>query len=84
VKRLELSVPEFGFIVSTRAALAAGVGLLAGASLTRRERRLVGLALLGVGAVTTVPAVFALRRALRAGEPPAGETNPRRPASAAG
>jgi hypothetical protein len=66
VKRLDLSLPEFGFIVMTRAAMAAGIGLLAGASLGRRERRLVGFALLGVGALTTIPAVFAVRRGLRA------------------
>jgi hypothetical protein len=64
VRILELSIPEFAFIVATRAAMAAGLGLLASAGLRRRERRLLGLALLGVGAVTTVPAVLALRRAL--------------------
>jgi hypothetical protein len=69
---LDLSIPEFGFIVATRAAMGAGVGLLAGAGLRRRERRLVGLVLLGVGAVTTVPAVIALRRAL--GRSAAGRT----------
>lgn len=66
MKRLEFSLPEFGFIVTTRAALAAGVGLLAGGALTRRERRLVGFALLGVGAVTTIPALLAVRRSLGA------------------
>ena len=66
MKRLELSLPEFGFIVATRAALAAGLGLLAASALSRRERRLVGMALLGVGAVTTVPAALALRRGLGA------------------
>jgi hypothetical protein len=76
VKRLEFSLPEFGFIVATRAALAAGVGLLAGAALTRRERRLVGFALLGVGAVTTIPAVLAVRRSLGA-EAPGEHESPR-------
>ena len=36
MKTLVLDVPEFGFIVGTRAALAAGIGLVVGQALPER------------------------------------------------
>lgn len=60
MKRIDLSLPEFGFIVATRAALGAGVGLLATRRSCRRTRQRAGLALLIVGALTTAPAAFLL------------------------
>ena len=60
MKRVDLSLPEFGFVVATRAALGAGVGLLATRSLCRRTRQRVGLGLLLFGALTTIPAAFLL------------------------
>jgi hypothetical protein len=62
MKRVDLAFPEFGFIVATRAALGAGVGLLATQRLCRRTRQRVGLALLGLGALTTIPAAVLLFR----------------------
>jgi len=58
MKRVDLSIPEFMFIVATRAALAAGVALLAGRKLSRCSRRRVGKTLIGIGALTTFPAVY--------------------------
>jgi hypothetical protein len=60
MKRVDLALPEFGFIVATRAALGAGVGLLATQRLCRRTRQRVGAALLAAGALTTIPAAFLL------------------------
>jgi hypothetical protein len=60
VKRVDLSLHEFGFIVATRAALAAGVGLLAGGRLSARDRRRVGGILLAVGVLTTPVAGYLL------------------------
>jgi hypothetical protein len=60
LKNIELSLPEFGFIVATRAALGAGIGLLTTGRLCRRSRQRVGAALLAVGALTTIPAAFLL------------------------
>jgi len=57
-----LSFPTFGFVVGTRAALGAGVGLLLARRLTERHRRRAGLALVLIGAATTVPAVMAVFR----------------------
>ena len=58
MKRVDLSIPEFLFIVGTRAFLGAGVALLAGTKLNRGQRRGLGKTLLGIGAVTTIPAMY--------------------------
>lgn len=60
MKRLDLSLPEFGFVVMTRAALGAGIGLLLADRLCRKTRRRVGLTLVVLGALTTVPAAMAV------------------------
>ena len=52
----------FGFLVGTRAALAFGVGLLVASRIPEATRRRLGLALVGLGAATTIPAVRMLRR----------------------
>jgi hypothetical protein len=65
MKTLFLTLPEFGFIVGTRAALAFGAGLLAANRMPEARRRAVGLTLLAVGAFTTVPAAMAVAGSLR-------------------
>lgn len=62
MKRVDLSKPEFFFIVATRAILGAGVGLLAAGRLDKNTRRYVAGALITVGALATIPAVAALLR----------------------
>ncbi len=62
---LELDIPDFGFIVGTRALLAAGVALLAGSRLSAERRRALGVALVTVGAATTIPAVRSVVRGVR-------------------
>jgi hypothetical protein len=57
-----LNPRTFGFLVGTRAALAFGLGLLVASRLPESRRRRLGLALVGLGAATTVPAVKMLRR----------------------
>jgi hypothetical protein len=57
MKKRLLSIPQLLFVVGTRAALGAGVGLLAGSRLSDRKRRAAGLTLALVGAATTIPAV---------------------------
>jgi hypothetical protein len=59
-KRVDLSLPEFAFVVATRAALGAGVGLLASARLCKRCRKRLGASLLTFGALTTLPALYLL------------------------
>ena len=58
MRRVDLALPEFGFVVATRAALGAGLGLLVTRHLDRRTRQGIGMALLAVGALTTLPALI--------------------------
>jgi len=53
-----LTVPEIAFIAGTRGALGAGIGLLLSGKLSPQTRRAVGLTLLAVGAITTIPAAM--------------------------
>ena len=59
-RTVNLSLPEFGFVVATRAALGAGIGLLASAGLCKRTRRRLGATLVIIGALTTPPALYLL------------------------
>jgi len=68
-----LTLPELGFIVATRAALGAGIALLASQALNASTRRAVGLTLAGVGAVTTIPAAMVLFRNRRRLASPVGQ-----------
>ena len=63
MQKKTLSVPQIAFIAGTRAALGAGVALLASKKLSRHQRRAVGWTLVGLGAATTIPAVRILRHA---------------------
>src|SRR4051812_44342622 len=60
-----LNLPTFGFIVSTRAALGVGIGLLLSERIPVRRRRAIGAALVAIGAGTTIPAVRSVIRSVR-------------------
>jgi hypothetical protein len=68
--KLVLNLPTFGFIVSTRAALGVGLGLLIAGRLTGEKRRAAGALLVTAGAAATIPALFAVARGLRRAERP--------------
>lgn len=55
MKSVELELPELGLLAITRAALGAGVGLLVSSILDEKQRRAVGIALVLVGVLTTIP-----------------------------
>ena len=57
---LTLSRPLLGFVVGTRAALAFGIGLLVADRIPESRRRALALSLISVGAVTTIPAAWAV------------------------
>jgi hypothetical protein len=57
-----LTLPELGFIIATRAALGAGIGMLLTEKLDASTRRAVGFVLAGFGAITTIPAAMVLFR----------------------
>jgi hypothetical protein len=65
MKSIVLDLPTFVFVITTRAALAAGVGLLVSGQLSNDRRRRVGAALVAIGAFTTVPAAISLMRGIR-------------------
>jgi hypothetical protein len=53
-----LTIPEIALIGATRVALGAGLALLLGEKLDRKERRAVGWTLFLTGVATTVPLVL--------------------------
>jgi hypothetical protein len=65
MKNVLLPLSSFGLVVVTRAALAAGIGLLVSSKLPAGRRRAIGATLVGIGAVTTIPAAIALVRGVR-------------------
>jgi hypothetical protein len=65
MKKVLLNLPTFGFVVGTRAALAAGVALLVSGRLPPARRRALGLTLVAIGAATTLPAALSVVRGSR-------------------
>jgi hypothetical protein len=65
MKKVVLELPTFAFVVSTRAALGVGIGLLLSERLPIARRRAVGAALVAIGAATTIPAALAVVRGAR-------------------
>jgi hypothetical protein len=57
---LVLSPKLFGFVVGTRAALAFGLGLIFADRIPASRRRMLGLALVGIGVATTIPAAMSV------------------------
>lgn len=62
MKRVDLSKPEFFFIVATRVLLGVGLGLLGAERIARKKRPYVAATLVAVGALSTIPAAFAVLR----------------------
>jgi hypothetical protein len=56
MKKISMSVPQLMFVVATRAALAAGVAFLFSQKLNNKQRQAAGAGLMGLGALTTIPA----------------------------
>ena len=69
MREVVVTVPELALLVGTRAALGAGLGLLLAGRLTGNVRKAVGLTLLMVGAVTTVPLAFEMLGKVRTRDP---------------
>ena len=55
MRKSTLSIPEIFLIGGTRGALGAGIALLLGDKLDRKERRAIGWTLFLVGIATTIP-----------------------------
>ena len=73
MRNVVLSLPKFGFIVATRAALAVGIGLLISERLDESRRRRVGKTLVALSGLATIPA---LRFVARGRKSPAASATP--------
>ena len=58
MRETRVSLPELGLVAFTRAGLGFGAGLLASSWMSKEQRRAVGIAMVLVGAITTVPLAF--------------------------
>ena len=65
MKEVSLALPELMFVVATRAALGAGLGLLVAGRLPEQRRQLFGATLFGIGAIATIPALASVIRGVR-------------------
>jgi hypothetical protein len=73
MKETTLGLPQLALIAGTRGMLGAGLGLLLGGRLSPDVRRAVGVTLVAVGVVTTIPlamTVFGGRKEADGGAPP--------------
>ena len=59
---LNVSLPELAFIAATRGLGGAGIGLLASGYLKAGPRKRLGLALLAIGVLTSIPIALAARQ----------------------
>ncbi len=57
MSQIKLTPRKLAFVVATRAALAAGIGMLLSGRIPPRVRRTLGAGLFAFGALTTFPAV---------------------------
>ncbi len=66
MREVQVTLPELGLLVGTRAALGAGLGLLLADYLPEGQRKAVGWTLFLVGVVSTVPLAFEMLGKIRA------------------
>ena len=62
MKHFNVSFPEIAFVALTRGLAGAGIGLLASSRLNKSQRKKTGLALLALGALTTIPIALVARQ----------------------
>ena len=55
MRPFEITLPKLAFVAVTRGLAGVGLGLLLAGRLSARQRKRVGLTLLSVGALTTIP-----------------------------
>jgi hypothetical protein len=55
MRKKKIPVPVLGAIAATRGMLGAGAALLLAPRLPEKKRKIVGMALMGVGIATTIP-----------------------------
>ena len=73
MRDITLSLPEIGMINSTRFIIGTGAGLLLAGKMDRSARRAVGIALLAVGTVVSIPVAVSFMGKLRGGSSPSSK-----------
>jgi hypothetical protein len=69
MKETRLSIPELGLVAMTRAVLGLGAGLLLANQLSREQRTPLGLAMVAIGVLTTIPLALEVIGGIRRAEP---------------
>ena len=64
MRNLKVTFPEIAFVAVTRGMAGAGIGLLASSYLKDAPRKKLGLTLLAIGILTTIPILFTARQRL--------------------
>ena len=65
MREIVLNPPTLAFIAGTRGALGVGIGLLLAERIPADRRRVIGGALIAIGAATTIPAARTVFRSMR-------------------
>ena len=58
MRKVTLPLPALGYVIATRAALAAGVALTFGHRIPERRRVAIGRTLIAIGVATTAPIIW--------------------------
>ena len=69
MREVSLTLPEVGMINVTRFIIGTGAGLLLAGKLDNRARKAVGLTLVAVGSLFSIPVGIAFLGKLRGGQP---------------
>ena len=62
MRNVNVSLPEMAFVAATRGLGGVGLGLLASSRLKVSQRKTLGLALIAIGILTTIPIALTARR----------------------
>jgi hypothetical protein len=80
MREIPLTVPEIGMINSTRFIIGIGVGLLLAGTLNKHARKPVGLSLLFVGTLVSIPVAMAFLGKIRGSQSQAPQITEKRAA----
>jgi len=58
MRKVTLPLPALGYVIGTRAALAAGLALTFGCRIPERRRAAIGRTLIAIGVATTAPIIW--------------------------
>ena len=80
MREIPLTLPEIGMINSTRFIIGTGVGLLLAGKMDNHARKAVGIALVAVGALVSIPIAVSFLGKLHGAQSPVQQISERRAA----